>query len=107
MTGIDFGSTTLNNMTGFLLGCKKLDVLKLKNLGAASSCNFTNAFKDCENLGSSDDGLKALKETFINNIFDRASAGYSACSIQFHKDAKARLTTDEIAQITAKGFTVM
>jgi surface protein len=107
MSGVEFGTATQNNMTSFLYGCKKIDVLKLKNLGAAASVNFTNAFSQCESLGSSDEGLKALKETFVNSLFDRASAGYSASALQFHKNVKDRLTDEEKAKITAKGFTII
>jgi surface protein len=88
-------------------GCTNLDVLKFKNLGAYNgSINTINMFLSSPNLGSSPEGLEALRNTLIRDSFDRASAGYSAVTISLPAQVKARLTTDEIAQITAKGFTI-
>jgi hypothetical protein len=43
----------------------------------------------------------------IENSFDRVAAGYAPFQINLHKDVKARLTDEEKAAITAKGFTVV
>jgi surface protein len=87
--------------------CTNLDILKFKNLGSYNgSINTTGTFLGCDNLGSSPEGLEALRNTLIRDSFDRASAGYSAVTISLPAQVKARLTTDEIAQITAKGFTI-
>lgn len=49
---------------------------------------------------------KTLTDSLIAYSFDRATAGYSACTITLHANTKALLTEDEIAQITAKGYTI-
>lgn len=54
-----------------------------------------------------DDGKESLIYTLIDNSFDRATAGYSACTITLSSYTKGVLTEDEIAQITAKGFTIV
>ena len=49
---------------------------------------------------------QSVIDTFITYSYDRATAGYSACSINLSTNTKALLTQDEIAQITAKGYTL-
>jgi surface protein len=101
-----FDLTNISDMTQMFYRCYNLDVLKIKNLGVNESANLGGAFTDSTNLGSSPEGLEALRNTLIRDSFDRASAGYSAVTISLPAQVKARLTTDEIAQITAKGFTI-
>ena len=52
------------------------------------------------------DAREALTATFATNSFDRASAGLSNCKITLSTNTKALLSEDEIAEITAKGFTI-
>lgn len=52
------------------------------------------------------DARQSLIDSLITYSFDRASAGYSNCTIKLHQNNKALLTEDEIAQITAKGYTI-
>ena len=52
------------------------------------------------------DARQSLIDSLITYSFDRASAEYKALTITLYKDVKALLTEDEIAQITAKGFTI-
>lgn len=47
---------------------------------------------------------EGLIETLITNSLDRAS--YDTVSIKLNSDTKALLTSDEIAQITSKGYTI-
>ena len=47
---------------------------------------------------------EGLIETLITNSLDRAS--YDSVSIKLNSDTKALLTSDEIAQITSKGYTI-
>jgi surface protein len=99
LTNVTFLDQMCNN-------CANLDVFKLKNLGVNESVNIGWMVNGCTSLGSSPEGLEALRNTLIRDSFDRASAGYSAVTISLPAQVKARLTTDEIAQITAKGFTI-
>lgn len=49
---------------------------------------------------------QSLVDTFITYSYDRATAGYSTCTINLDANTKALLTQDEIAQMTAKGYTL-
>lgn len=52
------------------------------------------------------DARQSLIDSLITYSFDRATAEYSTCTINLSTNTKALLTEDEIAQITAKGFTI-
>ena len=52
------------------------------------------------------DARQSLIDSLITYSFDRAAAGYPTCTITLSSTTKALLTSDEIAQITAKGFTI-
>lgn len=52
------------------------------------------------------DARQSLVDSLLTYSFDRATAGYSTCTISLHDNTKAVLTEDEIAQITAKGYTI-
>lgn len=96
------GFDTLNNLRYVLL----------KDLGTGSKCtsaqfgNWKNWGVEDESIGLSTGATQALKDSLITNSFDRATAGYPVCSISLSTNTKALLSEDEIAQITAKGFTI-
>ena len=52
------------------------------------------------------DARQSLIDSLITYSFDRAANGYSTCTITLYKDTKALLTEEEIAAITAKGYTI-
>ena len=52
------------------------------------------------------DARKSMIDSLITYSHNRASSGYSTCQIALHANTKALLTSNEIAQITAKGFTI-
>jgi surface protein len=101
-----FDCTNVANMNLAFYGCPNLDVLRINNLGAVDNISFDRPFDACNLLGSSAEGLQALRDTFVNNSFDRAAAGYSPLTIKLTSPVKARLTDEEKAAITAKGFTI-
>lgn len=105
-----FGSVTLvpyptNNVLRFL---------KLKNLGKnqqLTTCDFTyiTYWGDESNTVEyplTEGARQSLIDSLITDSFDRAAAGYSACRITLSSKTKPLLTEDEIAQITAKGYTI-
>lgn len=97
----DTSNVTSNN--GFVSDCYELDTLIWHNLGKASgwkSIGFWNLTK----LGQTNH--QALADTFVNNSYDRASAGYSRCTLNLHSDVVARFTNEEIAQMTSKNYTI-
>lgn len=53
------------------------------------------------------DARQSLIDSLITYSYDRAAAGYSTQTWKLYKDVKALLTEDEIAQITAKGYTLI
>ena len=52
------------------------------------------------------DARQSLIDSLITYSFDRAAAGYPTCTITLSDNTKALLTSDEIAQINAKGFVI-
>lgn len=53
------------------------------------------------------DARQSLIDSLITYSYDRATAGYSTQTWKLHTNVKALLTDDEIAQITAKGYTLV
>lgn len=90
----------------------KLRYVLLKDFGtgqrmtSASFINWTNWGKEAKSIPLSAGARQSLIDTLITYSYDRATAGYSACSVTLHANTKALLTQDEIAQITAKGYTL-
>ena len=90
----------------------KLRYALLKDFGTGSSCtsaSFTywNVWGiEDETVPLSARARQSLVDTLITYSYDRATAGYSTCTVTLHSNTKALLTEDEIAQITAKGYTL-
>ena len=83
--------------------------IAFKNIGYNS--NFTKFDGSyIKNWGVNSDTVTDARQSLIDSLvtysFDRANAGYSTCTITLGATTKALLTEDEIAQITAKGFTI-
>lgn len=98
---LDFNSVT--NTSGFVSGCASLVFLNIVNLGKIAS---TLDLSGCSVWGSTEEGRQSLIDSLITNSYDRAANGKSACKITLHANVKARLTDEEKAAITAKGFTI-
>jgi hypothetical protein len=87
---------------------------EMRGLGTAASFTTTNdltrtmaAWGAPDPDGTDPDGnLQSMIDTLLTYSFDRAAAGYSACTIVLHANAKARLTDEQKAAITAKGYTI-
>ena len=83
-----------------------------KDFGTGSNCTsadfgyWTNWGIEDETIELSVGARQSLIDTLITYSYDRATAGYSTCTVKLHADTKALLTQDEIAQITAKGYTL-
>lgn len=111
----DYTSTVKNGYseTYTFRRCSQLRKFEVRNVGKhpnAVSCWFNGNYDGMKMWGENSDDIPDARESMINTLitysFDRASAGYSNCTITLHANAKARLTDDEIAQITAKGYTI-
>ena len=89
---------------------KTLRYLVVKDIGIRSTDTILNtSYGNVWGINSDSvpDARQSLIDSLITYSYDRASAGYSTMSITLHKDVKALLTEDEIAQITAKGYTLI
>ena len=84
----------------------------LRNLGKASTCTaanmsyFTNWGIPNASYADTSDARQSLIDTLLTYSFDRATAEYSTCTITLSANTKALLTTEELEQITAKGYTI-
>ena len=83
------GNSSIVNLGGF------------KNLGMQKSLSNTtgNYF-----LGASSKLTHESIMNVINNLYDRASAGYSVLTLKLHADVLAKLTDEEKAIATNKGW---
>ena len=97
--------------TGYV-SISHLRYVLLKDLGTGSSCTSVS-FKDWSNWGKEKETIplsagarQSLIDTLITYSYDRATAGYSTCTVELSTNTKALLTQDEIAQMTAKGYTL-
>lgn len=109
---IDFASIH-SDYNGNLIGYSNNNTLRqitVKNLGFQQKFTKTSGFDKLTNWGVNSDEVpnarQSLIDTLITYSFDRAAAGYSTCTITLSATTKAVLTAEEIAQITAKGFTI-
>lgn len=90
----------------------KLRYVLLKDFGTGSRCTDASFINwkvwgvEDETIPLSAGARQSLVDTFITYSYDRATAGYSACSVNLSTNTKALLTQDEIAQMTAKGYTL-
>lgn len=110
--GISFKS--LNNtvgdayLTGFG-GMNNLRYVLIKDIGTCTgmtSISFVNWSVWGVEDETNTDARQSLVDSLLTYSFDRATAGYSTCTISLHNTQKALLTEDEIAQITSKGYTI-
>lgn len=80
-----------------------------KDIGYQSSAVQFNT-SNLKNWGVNTDEIPDARQSLIDSLitysFDRLSAGYPTCTITLSSTTKALLTSDEIAQIEAKGFTI-
>lgn len=115
ITGISLKSLNTNiNYTYFnyYTEAPSIRFALFKDFGTGSSCTsadfsyWTNWGVEDETVPLSAGARQSLVDTLITYSYDRATAGYSACTINLSTNTKALLTQDEIAQMTAKGYTL-
>ena len=111
--GISFKSFADSTMNyHYLVGWDSIPSLRkavFKDIGYQSTAVQFNT-ENIENWGVNTseipDARQSLVDSLITYSFDRASAGYQTCEITLSSTTKALLTSDEIAQIEAKGFVI-
>lgn len=81
--------------------CGKLtNIGGFKNLGRESLLSTSWAFTGCPNI------TKESVLNIFNNLYDRASAGYTVKELKFEKTVEEKLTYSDIAIATNKGWTI-
>ena len=111
--GISFKSFSDSTMDKYyLVGYGRNDSIRkavFKDIGYQSTAVQFNT-ELIENWGVNTSEIQDARQSLIDSLitysFDRASAGYSTCEITLSSTTKALLTSDEISQINAKGFTI-
>ncbi len=84
-----------------------LKYLKILNLGTVQNAEASNTFRGVTSWGAgSEENRQSLVDSLLTYSFDRAAAGYAPLAFQLEPEVLARLTDEEIAAITAKGFTL-
>lgn len=114
IVGLDYTSCRFasDTMVASNLSANWLNSVWVKNFGTHPDFTNSKTFKDVIRWGLDGDdyyfkdGKESLIYTLIDNSFDRATAAYSACTITLSSYTKGVLTEEEIAQITAKGYTI-
>lgn len=110
--GISFKSLDSKINRNYLSGYGDMDQLRyvlIKDIGTCTgmtSVNFTYWNVWGINDETTTDARQSLIDSLLTYSFDRATAGYSTCTISLNSATKAVLTSDEIAQITSKGYTI-
>lgn len=102
------GNIRYSDFTGYSRNTN-LRVITLTDMGTnASQTTVDCSYWDVWGVNTSflPDSRNSLIDSLITYSFDRAAAGYSACTIKLTNKTKGLLTEEEIAQITAKGFTI-
>ena len=78
-----------------------------KDIGYQSTAKNFNT-SNIENWGVNTDEIPDARQSLIDSLitysFDRASASYPTCNIRLSDNTSALLTSDEKAQIEAKGY---
>lgn len=107
--GLDFTKVTnISNFFGFSNNTT-LRYALYKNLGTTSGLTSYD-FSKATNWGVADstytDARQSLVDSLLTYSFDRATAGYSTCTIKLSANSKNQLTAQEISDIQAKGYTI-
>lgn len=111
--GISFKSFADSTMpNNYIVGYSKNSSIRkavFKDIGYQSTAVQFNTEK-IDNWGVNSDDIPDARQSLIDSLitysFDRATAGYPTCTITLSDTTKALLTSDEISQINAKGFTI-
>ena len=101
--GFDLSSASSIYVT--FSGSPNILYMKIFNLGKSTLATYDFSGASVWGIGS-DENRQSLIDSIITYSYDRASNGMATATIKLSANTKALLTDDEIAQITAKGFTI-
>lgn len=103
----DYNSSYFLYQYGNLPNLHKITFKNIGNRNAKTSLTKTSGIGQWGvNTDDITDAKQSLIDSLITYSFDRATAGYSTHTITLSTNTKAVLTEEEIAQITAKGYTI-
>ena len=98
-------TSSVTNMGYMFSSCRSLTFILIKNIGKSTLATFD--FSGAKKWGTDgDENRQSLIDSLITYSYDRATNGMASATIKLSTNTKALLTEDEIAQITAKGFTI-
>lgn len=105
LTGFDCAA--LYNTSGQPFSVNGAAYMPLTNIGKAQAA----ATLDLQNKNWGDDTIVAgARQTLVDSLltysYDRVAAGYGTTTLRLSPQAFARLTAEEVAAITAKGYTI-
>ena len=111
LTNVSIDSfASANNCTNIFAICSKLKYISIGQLGTNTAFTSIDFSPTIWGTGDTDEekatNVQSIVDTLLTNSFDRASAGYSTCTIKLSTTTKALLTTEQLAAITAKGYTI-
>jgi surface protein len=113
ISGISFKSMgSLSSYANFFFGYSSnttCSYILLKDIGTNSACTTLDlTYARAWGVVDTDnpDARQSLIDSLLTYSFDRASAGYSNCTIKLYSTVKALLTQEEIDAITAKGYII-
>lgn len=98
-------TSSVSNISNVFRGCNVLRFIKITNLGKSKLATYDFSFASVWGTGS-EENRQSLIDSLITYSYDRASNGMATATIKLSATTKALLTEEEIAQITAKGFTI-
>lgn len=89
-------------------GCPSLHTLKWNYFGKFHYLTTKVDFSSCPlGTGSDDESVKSVRDTFVKNSFDRTKETmYNSLTVTFNANTMALFTEEEIAEMTAKGYTI-
>lgn len=112
ITSLDMSKcTSFGSMFGFS-NLPNLRFMLLKGLGTPSGVtSYENSrMTNCTNWGVADstytDARQSLVDSLLTYSFDRATAGYATCTVKLSSNSYNQLTSQELADIQAKGYTI-
>ena len=85
--------------------CSSLVFALIKNIGKSTLTAYDFGGASVWGIGD-EENRQSLIDSLITYSHDRASNGMATATIKLSANTKALLTEEEIAQITAKGFTI-
>lgn len=107
--GLNFARVTNATIFGTdtTSGCQKpyLRYMRIVNLGQSELTSYDFSLATVWGTGS-EEARQSLVNSLLTDSYDRAAAGMTPATVRLSAASKAALTAEEIAAITAKGFTI-